>query len=245
VTPLPKDHAQGPNTYGSTSVVHFAFDAGFTQQLLQEPARAFRLGPHEVLLAALWKALGRWSGMGSHWVHVEGHGRTGAHELDLSRSIGWFTRFTPVQLQGDVNEPFDLTQFRATSENEAEVRVHPFPEVSFNYLGQEGLLDERSLLYAGQPVWETFEMASPRQVRPYVLDVGGGIRSGRLEMILRFSKNLHGQTSVERLSKDIQTSLRELVSQCASAESQAAAPSDFPLAGLDQEALNKILRGDA
>ncbi|MFJ4791169.1 amino acid adenylation domain-containing protein [Streptomyces sp. NPDC088794] len=60
---------------------------------------AFHCGVHEVLLSTLAGAVGRWRpGVSSVLVDVEGHGREPVGDVDLSRTVGWFTSVQPVRL---------------------------------------------------------------------------------------------------------------------------------------------------
>ncbi|MFG2231294.1 amino acid adenylation domain-containing protein [Streptomyces sp. NPDC048723] len=66
--------------------------------LVEKAATAFHCGVHEVLLATLAGAVTRWRGGDSVVVDVEGHGRWPIGELDLSRTVGWFTDVHPLRL---------------------------------------------------------------------------------------------------------------------------------------------------
>ncbi|MGW6056040.1 condensation domain-containing protein [Streptomyces sp. NPDC055189] len=85
--------------------------AEFTRELLTSVPSAFNAGVNDVLLAALALALGDWhrtrgtAGDGTTLLHLEGHGRESAlADLDLSRTVGWFTSLFPVRLDpGDVD----------------------------------------------------------------------------------------------------------------------------------------------
>ncbi|MGW3040584.1 amino acid adenylation domain-containing protein [Kitasatospora sp. NPDC001159] len=66
--------------------------------LVEKAASAFHCGVHEVLLATLAGAVARWRGGDSVVVDVEGHGRWPIGELDLSRTVGWFTDVHPLRL---------------------------------------------------------------------------------------------------------------------------------------------------
>ncbi|MEU6769320.1 condensation domain-containing protein [Streptomyces sp. NPDC046853] len=79
--------------------------AEFTRELLTSVPSAFNAGVNDVLLAALALALGDWhrargtAGDGTALLHLEGHGRESAlADLDLSRTVGWFTSLFPVRL---------------------------------------------------------------------------------------------------------------------------------------------------
>ncbi|WP_229703883.1 condensation domain-containing protein, partial [Streptomyces albiflavescens] len=61
----------------------------------------FHCGVHEVLLSTLAGAVTRWREDRSSGVlvDVEGHGRESVEGLDLSRTVGWFTRTHPLRFE--------------------------------------------------------------------------------------------------------------------------------------------------
>ena len=135
------------------------------------PAR-FHTGINDVLLSAFALALGDWrrrhSGRAcdSLLLDLESHGRESAHsDLDLSRTVGWFTSLYPLRLDLDEIDPIQALsggrelertlkrikeQLRAVPDHglgygalrcfnpeAAQVLAAlPQPQVSFNYLGR-------------------------------------------------------------------------------------------------------------
>ena len=58
---------------------------------------------NDVLLTALARVVGEWSGSGEVLVDLEGHGREDLFAgVDVSRTVGWFTNIYPVVLQVQV-----------------------------------------------------------------------------------------------------------------------------------------------
>nr|ADU56090.1 hypothetical protein CA878-12 [uncultured organism CA878] len=66
--------------------------------LVEKATSAFHCGVHEVLLATLAGAVTHWRGGTTVVVDVEGHGRRPIDEMDLSRTVGWFTDIHPLLL---------------------------------------------------------------------------------------------------------------------------------------------------
>ncbi|ATL69942.1 non-ribosomal peptide synthetase [Nocardia terpenica] len=67
--------------------------------LVEKATSAFHCGVHEVLLATLAGAVAHHHGGTDVVVDVEGHGRHPLGELDLSRTVGWFTDVHPLRLE--------------------------------------------------------------------------------------------------------------------------------------------------
>jgi non-ribosomal peptide synthase protein (TIGR01720 family) len=70
-----------------------------TEALLRAAPGAYRTRINDVLLAALARALARWTGRARVSLDLEGHGREDLFDgVDLSRTVGWFTTMFPVTL---------------------------------------------------------------------------------------------------------------------------------------------------
>ena len=77
-------------------------DAEHTRQLLQDAPAAYRTQVNDLLLTALARVISRWSGQAAALIQLEGHGREDLFDdVDLTRTVGWFTSLFPVRLQAD------------------------------------------------------------------------------------------------------------------------------------------------
>jgi non-ribosomal peptide synthase protein (TIGR01720 family) len=90
------------DTYASAGNLSVLLDAETTRMLLGEVPAAFHAGIHDILLIAFALAAAQFLGTGGApvGIDVEGHGRheeLGA-DVDLSRTVGWFTTKYPVSL---------------------------------------------------------------------------------------------------------------------------------------------------
>ncbi|RDH73975.1 amino acid adenylation domain-containing protein, partial [Mycolicibacterium moriokaense] len=90
------------DTYATAGQLSETLDVDLTRQLLGEVPAAFHAGVQDILLIAFGLAAAEFLGAGgaSIGIDVEGHGRTeelGA-DIDLSRTVGWFTTKYPVSL---------------------------------------------------------------------------------------------------------------------------------------------------
>jgi amino acid adenylation domain-containing protein/non-ribosomal peptide synthase protein (TIGR01720 family) len=90
------------DTYANVGQLSMALDAETTRILLNEVPPAFHAGIHEILLIAFALACAEFLGTGAApiGIDVEGHGRHNelAPDVDLSRTVGWFTTKYPVAL---------------------------------------------------------------------------------------------------------------------------------------------------
>ncbi|WP_227371231.1 condensation domain-containing protein, partial [Mycobacterium fragae] len=90
------------DTFVTAGHLSVSLDVETTRTLLGEVPAAFHAGIHEILLIAFGLAVAEFLGTGGApiGIDVEGHGRHEelADDVDLSRTVGWFTTKYPVSL---------------------------------------------------------------------------------------------------------------------------------------------------
>ncbi len=218
--PLPVDHAGAENRMASARRREVVFTPEETEALLRDAPAACGARIEDVLLAALVDALSSWTGAPAVLVDREGHGRSLLPELDVSRTVGWFTSISPLLLERpedartpggllrsvidqvrshpDVGPGFGLLRYLGAPEGAARLAALPRPEISFDYLGQAD-----PVLPAGAPLAWTGEDAgptrSPRARRRDLLEVIGGVSGGRLRVTFTHG-DPHAPATIERLA---------------------------------------------
>ncbi|EMN5286325.1 TPA: non-ribosomal peptide synthase/polyketide synthase [Pseudomonas aeruginosa] len=234
-------------------------DAERTRQLLQEAPAAYRTQVNDLLLTALARSTCRWSGDASVLVQLEGHGREDLGEaIDLSRTVGWFTslfplRLTPAadlgeslkaikeQLRGvpDKGVGYGLLRYLAGEEAAARLAALPQPRITFNYLGRfDRQFDGAALLV---PATESAGAAQdPCAPLANWLSIEGQVYGGELSLHWSFSREMFAEATVQRLVDDYARELHALIEHCCQEGNVGATPSDFPLATLRQEQLDRL-----
>ncbi|HVT17773.1 MAG TPA: amino acid adenylation domain-containing protein [Thermoanaerobaculia bacterium] len=266
VARLPVDWPAGENSVGSERAVTRSLDAATTRALLQEVPRAYRTRIDEVLLTAVALAFARELAVTPLLVDLEWHGREDpfGDDVDLSRTIGWFTVLYPVLLElapgamlGDALKSvkevlrgvpghglvYGLVRDAAGDRDGVRLGDRLRPEISFNYLGQlDGSLATASLF---RPVAEpSGPSRSPRQRRAHLFDIGGQVVDQCLTLRLAYSARLHRGATAERLADRLLAVLRELIEHCVSPAATGYTSADFPLARLDGATLDRLLQGE-
>ncbi|MGE6735174.1 amino acid adenylation domain-containing protein, partial [Streptomyces sp. NPDC059900] len=97
------------DTYATRREVTVTLSAADTEALLTDVPQAFHAGVDDVLLTALALAVTRRRGRAAYdggvLVDLEGHGRHDlGGDLDLTRTVGWFTSLQPVRLDPAVTD---------------------------------------------------------------------------------------------------------------------------------------------
>ncbi|WP_282793259.1 non-ribosomal peptide synthase/polyketide synthase [Streptomyces sp. CC224B] len=255
--PLPVDLG-GSNAGTCEETVTAGLDGDETRRLLQDVPDVYRTRVNDVLLCALGRVLARWTGRDRVTVALEGHGREHLFDdVDLSRTVGWFTSMFPVAL--DVPPDADTgTALKSVKETLRAVphggigygalrHLHPtagqhlpaLPQIAFNYLGQQDAgTAAGGLLHA--PCDGLTGGADRAADRPHLIDVLGHVTDKRLEFTWSYSREVHHRDTVARLAAELTDELRAIVAHCATPGAGGRTPSDFPLARLDQRAVDRL-----
>ncbi|MFH8609682.1 non-ribosomal peptide synthase/polyketide synthase [Streptomyces sp. NPDC018029] len=248
----------GPNTHGTATTLTVTLDARTTDALLREVPPTYRTQVNDVLLSALGRTLARWCGRDTVLLGVEGHGREELFaDVDLSRTVGWFTAEFPLALRVAPDGGWHDT-LRSVKEQLRAVPLHglshgalrhlvpgsplataPAPQIGFNYHGQWDTDTADGLFRGALP--PAGRDTDPDEPRPYLLDITGVVQEGQLELGWTYPAAVYDHATVERLAEDMLTALREIVAHCARPEAGGRTPSDFPLADLAQEQLDRLL----
>jgi non-ribosomal peptide synthase protein (TIGR01720 family) len=247
-TRLPVDHADGLNTVGSMRALAVSLSESQTEALLYEVPQVYHTQINDVLMTALAQALQKWTGGWRHTIALEGHGREDLFEqVDLSRTVGWFTSVFPVLLEltpecdaGDalkaVKEQLRAIPqrgigygiWRYLSRRELSAESAPCePQLAFNYLGQlDQDIAETGLF---RPVRENAGAGrSAHGHRKHLLEVNAMVTGGRLLFVWNYSGALHEHATIEKLAQEYIGKLQALLEHCQLSEGGRTL-SDFPL----------------
>ncbi|MYU62909.1 non-ribosomal peptide synthetase, partial [Streptomyces sp. SID69] len=259
---LPVDHPGGRNVTAAEQTVEVRLGREETEALLHRLPSVYRTQINDLLVTALGRALADWTGAERLVLGLEGHGREELfEELDLSRTVGWYTTHFPVALKlpagrdwGDMLKSvkeqlravpgrglgYDALRFLSAPGTPGHaLRADRLPPISFNYLGQwDGTTTPDGLVRDRLPALGHDH--APDEPRPYLLDVVGMVEDGHLDFTWIFSGEVFDRSTVERVAGEHVAALRALVDHCLDPAAGGATPSDFPLAGLDQVAVDRI-----
>jgi amino acid adenylation domain-containing protein/non-ribosomal peptide synthase protein (TIGR01720 family) len=262
VPALPVDHPAGANSYASARNIIVKLSEAETQALLHEVPNAYQTQITEVLLAALAQTLNAWTGGSAQRVNLEGHGREDLFEdVDLSRTVGWFTSLYPVLLDlsqarglGDTLKTikeqlrqvpnrgigYGVLRYLNSEDRGAPLREHPPVEISFNYVGQIDQALPQGGLFSPAAAETGPEQDRSAGRRAHVIDIISLISGGQLSVGWTFSTELHQQATIERLAQDYISALQALIAHCLSPDSGGFTPSDFAEYQWDQTDLDDI-----
>jgi amino acid adenylation domain-containing protein/non-ribosomal peptide synthase protein (TIGR01720 family) len=258
---LPCDDYQGAQTIRHVRSARTELTAEATRRLLQEAPAAYRTQVNDLLLTALARVIGRWTGQQHTLIQLEGHGREELFEdIDLTRTVGWFTSLFPVRLSPAeemgvsikrVKEQlrtipnkgigFGVLRYLGRIEDREALAALPSPRITFNYLGQfDGSFSaDPSALFRPSADAAGSERDSDAPLDNW-LSLNGQVYAGRLGIDWSFSEARFSEASIRRLADAYRDELLALIEHCCGESVEGTTPSDFPLAGLDQEQLDRL-----
>ncbi|MBH8578113.1 amino acid adenylation domain-containing protein [Nostocaceae cyanobacterium CENA369] len=272
--PLPLDYtaATQENTVASSRTVSVHLSVEQTRALLQDVPSAYNTQINDVLLTALAQTFTRWISSPSLLIDLEGHGREDLFEdVDLSRTVGWFTSIFPVLLrleaQDDIKEVlksvkeqlrqipnkgigYGILRYLSIDECDSEAllrnaerhQLQALPKAQVSF-NYLGQYDQTQLATLG---WKyacesSGSIHSPQGQRSHLITVDGLVIEGRLKLEWYYSEKFHRRKTVEHLAHEYIAALEAIIAHCLSPEAGGYTPSDFPDVEFSQEALDELL----
>ncbi|MFK3682188.1 non-ribosomal peptide synthetase [Pseudomonas sp. NPDC088890] len=258
------DHPQGGNLHRHAQTLAISLDVEQTRQLLQQAPAAYHTQVNDLLLTALARTLCRWSGDSEVLVQLEGHGREGLFEdLDLTRSVGWFTNAYPLALSPELGEGeqaragsikrikeqlrqvphkglgYGVLRYLADDAGRERMAALPQARITFNYLGQFDQQFDVAALFQplDAPAGLAHDLDAPL---PNWLSVDGQVYGGALQLRWTFSNQRYNERTIAELAEAYRRELLALVEHCLAEGNGSFTPSDFPLAQLSQEQIDSL-----
>ena len=256
---LPVDFEGGTNIEASSRTITVSLSEGLTTALLEEVPPVYNTRTEDLLLAALIEAFSEMTNRRSLMIELESDGRKSLLEdADLSQTVGNFTSIYPMfldletavgpanvlkavkeQIRRVPNEGLGYGLLRYLSPD-AEVRgfLKEADKAEVRFVYQPAITNQETVF--GLTEESIGPLRSLRGKRPYLLEVRAGLTEKHLTLDYIYSENLHRESTIRALAEKFMNSLQALIQHCQSDEAGGYTPSDFPLAGLDEEKLNKL-----
>ena len=257
---FPTDHpGSGPGDERTRQVIHAQLPEERTRALLSQANEPYHTRVEDLLVVALARTISRWTGNSTLRIDLESHGRPDDwSNVDLSRTIGWFTAAYPVTLNVGYSMP-EADSIKSVKETlravpgdgigygalrylmkDASLVSDPTPPIIFNYLSR--VRDTGDTMFRRLSGAEETSR-DPANTRSHLFEVVAAVRQDRLVVDWHFSTARHDAATVQHLADSLISDLERIIEHCLAPDAGGFTPSDFPEAGLDQSELDSFLDG--
>lgn len=221
------------NVFGSAIESMFTLDVDTTNMLLGEANTPLNSQPQEIFHAALLHAWQKaFNDRLMPTVFLERHGRDPwDSEIDLSRTVGWFTTLSPCTVSASGGRTLSLVDLICrVKDNSRRIpgkglpyfssrvynrqcktafKDHDSAEILLNYAGRYQQFECPDAVFT-QPDWTLDERMDVAEDMPRLalFDVSINIRSDKLHCSIWFSKHCQRQDQIARWIKEYQNSLQ-------------------------------------
>jgi amino acid adenylation domain-containing protein/non-ribosomal peptide synthase protein (TIGR01720 family) len=255
--------SRAPNLEHEAATIEIDFAPDLTEQLLRAGPRRYRAQVNELLLAALLEALSNWTGRDTHLIDLEGHGRERtAGDIDLTRSIGWFTTLFPARFSLDgADDPgariarvkeqlrsipgrglgFGVLRYLAGDDWATLLGKLQESDVVFNYLGELDQITQDSSLFHFADV-PAANWRDPGSLRRHLLEISAFVQDGRLRMWWLYNRKIHNRETIEGVAASFRDALERIAKSATEKESVTFTSADLPLASMTPAELAVISR---
>lgn len=227
------------------------FSQEITSKFIKEAHECYNTKPNDLLLAALKLSIGDVTGNYNISIDLEGHGRENLkNEVDLSRTIGWFTSIYPVNI--NISNPENLSN--AIIEIKEGLKKIPYKgltygialmngkiknqnsSILFNYLGQFNANTKNDGLFRfGDYIkGDCFDRIDSIL---YDLEINGVVNNNILSFWWKYNNSYTEQ--IVQIIDRFKIRFVQIVEHCINKENYNYTISDFDT-NLDQDELNYI-----
>ncbi|MDW7617945.1 amino acid adenylation domain-containing protein, partial [Peribacillus simplex] len=256
ILPADSECSEESNKLKQFKRVDIEFSEEETEALLKDSNRAYHTEINDLLLTALGLTIREWTSEEQLLINLEGHGREELEgDIDISRTIGWFTTHYPVLLtmRNDKQLSYSLKNVKETlrqvpnkgigygilkylGEGTSIERVKP--QINFNYLGQfdekfKNEIFELSSLAGGSSISSEAESL-------FEIDINGTVSNRKLGFTFAYNSHKYNETTIRKMAEAYKHHLQTIVLHCINKNSVELTPSDYSVNDLNIEELEEL-----
>lgn len=224
---LPVDFVSGENCWLSISNAGCSLPKSTTHRLLRKVPGTLGLKIHEALISAVCLTITEITRFPALLMELEGHGRENLfNDVDLSRTIGWFTALYPVYLEisdsGNIKQKaihiaeqlkripnngigFGILRYLSSDQKlKRSLDKVAHPDVTVNYQGQfDSLLSKTSLVDMNSEINVQKYLWDPTFKRPRKIQILGSVFKEKLNVHIEYSKEQYKKETIIMILKNI------------------------------------------
>ncbi|WP_139487924.1 non-ribosomal peptide synthase/polyketide synthase [Brevibacillus dissolubilis] len=254
---LPKKQEILRDNFESSKTITVTLDQETSSKLLRQTNRAYNTEINDILLTALFMATRELTGENRLKVNMEGHGREEVlTDVDISRTVGWFTTIYPVLLQTaettDLsttikwikgllrkvpNKGFGYGVLKYIAQD-ADLLNEARAPISFNYLGELDAAVQRgefaeSRFSTGQTIGGKISRNNP-------IEMNSSVINGQLVLNTTFNEAEFSESTIQHLVETYMATLENVIHHCANKSEPEKTPFDYGDPDLTLEELDDI-----
>jgi non-ribosomal peptide synthase protein (TIGR01720 family) len=260
VRSLPRDFDTPDNCIADTAYLTLTLPPVETQILLADAHHAYHTRIDDLLLTALALALKQWHSGNKTLIMLEKYGRE-VLDLNLSRTVGWFTSIYPLVLElpetdnlgyqikfikeslrkvPNLGLNYGTLKYLASPEQRIGLNLQDnMVPLSFNYLGQLGDAESESSIFTVD--WDSVGQGmSPQTPRAHDVDILSWVYDGKLEISINYHQQRYQPATIQRLATAYQHALHTVIAHCHSQQGSELTPDDLTYKGLSLEDLDNL-----
>ncbi|KAK8064711.1 hypothetical protein PG994_007349 [Apiospora phragmitis] len=252
-----------PNSFGDHIEESFEIDRTTTAILLKEANRAFNTEPVDLILSAVWDAFFQtFKSRNGLTIFNEGHGREPwSSDIDLSRTVGWFTTMAPLHVSRqsdsqrvstarvvkDIRRQLSSSgwdYFASRYLNDAgkkAFKTHDcVMEVLFNYHGQFQQMESEDSLFENVTLDNVFDAGSELPAS-CLFNINASIEAGLTKFTFSWNRFISHQDLIRKWIAHVNISMQALCSLL-SVREPSHTIADFEFVYLDYKGLDELQR---
>lgn len=204
-----------------------------TDILLTKVPKYYRVTINAILLTALATALQQWHGEEKSLIMMESHGRQAIlPDLDISRTVGWFTSTYPLILQLSESQDivsqvnfidnllnqvpteggihYGILKYVTPLEYKSTLHFQLQPQISFNYLGQ---YDDEAIEGFNVVGNASNYSVSERSKLLYDISINAIVTQKRFTIVLVYPQQSYLETTMSSILLTFKDKLKEIIDQ--------------------------------
>ena len=251
---LPNDFETNDWKIENTTKLSNTLSQEQTSFLLKEAHSTYKTNISSILNTALALTLKEWTGLSEFVIELENHGRH-IEDVDVSRTIGWFTAMYPVKLKlfnDDLGDQIKVIKEQITKipnsglgygickyvEKSLKGDVNKRSEIRFNYMGQfDGELNNSLFSFCDAPHGRE---SDGNNLMTTKLEINSMVINNRLIVEINYNNKFHKEETINWLMEVFLENLNKILSHIKIQDTIYFTPSDFESVELDQEELDSL-----
>lgn len=251
----------------NVKVIRTRLEQDFSAKLVIDAHQNYQTTTPDLLLTAFVLAIFDSYGRTQITIDIESHGRFDPGErIDLSRTIGWFSSVYPLLLACDPGpsnrDALIAATIKSTKENLRKVRyggisygllkqagqLHRYAgmtqaRILFNYMGSKDMRSPQPAENAPlvEMALDIHGQRHPDNQRSHFIEIQSYFSAGQLYAEWHYDACLIDDNVAGNFAHHYLDNLRQIIEHCQQTQHASYTPSDFPDAGLDQQALDDFL----